>query len=326
MIKIVLFDSKPYDEESFKKYNSKKYKITFLSTNLNEKTVILAKGYDVVVPFVNDNLNKYVVDKLYEFNVKLIALRSAGYNNVDLKACKNKISVVHVPSYSPEAVAEFAMALLLTSIRRVHKAYNRVREYNFSINGLTGITLHNKTIGIIGTGKIGRIFASICKGFNMNIVAYDPFPNSNLDLKYVSLDELYSASDFISLHCPLTNENKYLINKDSIGKMKKGVVIINTSRGELINSKDLLDGIKKRKIGAVCLDVYDEEGDVFFEDKSNHILNDDILARLISMPNVIVTSHQAFLTEEALNNIAETTIKNIKSFFEDKVIFNEIKF
>jgi len=326
MIKIVLFDSKPYDEESFKKYNSKKYKITFLSTNLNEKTVILAKGYDVVVPFVNDNLNKYVVDKLYEFNVKLIALRSAGYNNVDLKACKNKISVVHVPSYSPEAVAEFAMALFLTSIRRVHKAYNRVREYNFSINGLTGITLHNKTIGIIGTGKIGRIFASICKGFNMNIVAYDPFPNSNLDLKYVSLDELYSASDFISLHCPLTNENKYLINKDSIGKMKKGVVIINTSRGELINSKDLLDGIKKRKIGAVCLDVYDEEGDVFFEDKSNHILNDDILARLISMPNVIVTSHQAFLTEEALNNIAETTIKNIKSFFEDKVIFNEIKF
>ena len=326
MIKVAFFDAKAYDKPSFDRYGSlQDVRFKYLETKLNEDTVDLARGCDAVCVFVNDTVNAAVIDRLYEYGVRLIALRSAGYNNVDLQAAFGKIHVVHVPAYSPYAVAEHAIALLLTSVRRIHKAYNRTREFNFSLNGLTGFDFHGKTVGVVGTGKIGRIFIDICRGFGMNVIAYDRFPAKDSGITYVSLEELLEQSDIISLHCPLTDETRHMINAEAIGKMKKGVVIVNTSRGALIDTEALLEGIKARKIGAACLDVYEEEADVFFEDRSGHILNDDLLSRLISMPNVIVTSHQAFLTEEALNNIAETTVSNILSCFEkDGMCDNEL--
>lgn len=326
MINVAFFDAKDYDRPSFLKYGEQHdMQFRFIETRLNEDTAELARGADAVCVFVNDTVNAAVIDKLYEYGVKLIALRSAGYNNVDLSAAYGKIHVVHVPAYSPYAVAEHAMALLLTSVRRIHKAYNRTREFNFSLNGLTGFDLHGKTAGVIGTGKIGRIFIDICRGFGMNVVAYDRFPAKDSGIHYVSLDELFEQSDIISLHCPLTDETHHMIDAAAIDRMKKGVVIINTSRGALIDAEALLEGIKARKVGAACLDVYEEEADIFFEDHSGHILNDDLLSRLISMPNVIVTSHQAFLTEEALNNIAETTVNNISSYFtNDGICDNEL--
>ena len=326
MIKVALYDAKPYDKPSFERYGTPHdMQFRFLETKLNEDTVALANDCDAVCVFVNDTVNATVIQKLYESGVKLVALRSAGYNNVDVRAAFGKVHVVHVPAYSPYAVAEHAMALLLTSVRRIHKAYNRTREFNFSLNGLTGFDLHGKTVGVIGTGKIGRIFIDICRGFGMHVIAYDMFPAVGSGIEYVSMDELFERSDVISLHCPLTDETRHMINADAIAKMKKGVVLLNTSRGGLIDAEALLEGIKARKIGAACLDVYEEEADVFFEDRSGHILNDDLLSRLISMPNVIVTSHQAFLTEEALNNIAETTVENILSYFEnDGVCNNEL--
>ena len=321
VINVAFYDTKNYDRPSFEHYGKMHgMQFRFLETKLNEDTVDLAKGCEVVCVFVNDTVSKLVIDRLYELGVKLIALRSAGYNNVDVRSAFGKIHVVHVPAYSPYAVAEHAAALLLTSIRRIHKAYNRTRDYNFSLNGLTGFDLHGKTVGVIGTGRIGRIFIDICRGFSMNVIAYDRFPASDNGIEYVSLDELFKRSDIISLHCPLTDETRHMINADAINKMKKGVVIVNTSRGGLIDAEALLEGIKERKVGAACLDVYEEEADVFFEDRSGHILNDELLSRLISMPNVIVTSHQAFLTEEALHNIAETTVNNILSFFENEGI------
>jgi len=317
MIKVAFFDAKSYDKPSFEQYGSLyDLRIKYLETKLNEDTVDLAKGCDAVCVFVNDTVNAAVIDRLHEYGIRLIALRSAGYNNVDLTAAFGRIHVVHVPAYSPYAVAEHAIALLLTSVRRIHKAYNRTREFNFSLNGLTGFDFHGKTVGVVGTGKIGRIFIDICRGFGMNVIAYDLFPAKDSGISYVPLDELLEKSDIISLHCPLTGDTRHMIDAAAIGKMKKGVVIVNTSRGGLIDAEALLEGIKARKIGAACLDVYEEEADVFFEDRSGHILNDDLLSRLISMPNVIVTSHQAFLTEEALNNIAETTVKNIRSCFD----------
>ena len=326
MIKVAFFDTKTYDKPSFEHYGQlHDMQFRFLETKLNEHTVELAKGCDVVCVFVNDSVGKDVIDRLYELGVKLIALRSAGYNNVDVKSAFGKIHVVHVPAYSPYAVAEHAAALLLTSIRRIHKAYNRTRDYNFSLNGLTGFDLHGKTVGVVGTGRIGRIFIDICRGFGMKVIAYDKFPAPDSGIDYVGLDELFEKSDIISLHCPLTEESRHMIDAAAIEKMKKGVVIVNTSRGALIDAEALLEGIKARKVGAACLDVYEEEADVFFEDRSGHILNDELLSRLISMPNVIVTSHQAFLTEEALNNIAETTVNNILSYFEnDGICDNEL--
>lgn len=325
MIKIAFFDTHSYEKDSFNKNADENISITFFEMRLSKQTVNLCKGYDAVCVFVNDDVSKEVVNHLYENGVKLIALRCAGYNNVDLTACFGKIHVVHVPAYSPNAVAEHTMALLLTSIRRIHKAYNRTRDYNFSLEGMMGFNLNGKTVGVIGTGRIGRVFTDICKGFGMNVLAYDKFPNESYGLNYVSLETLFKESDIISLHCPLTDETKHLINSDSIKMMKKGVVILNTSRGGLLDAEALLEGIKERKIGAACLDVYEEESDIFFSDKSGHILNDEVLARLISMPNVIVTSHQAFLTNEALDNIAETTIENINSYFNnDEPIKNEL--
>lgn len=326
MIKVAFYDAKAYDKPSFEKYGKiHDMQFRYLETKLNEDTAELASGCGAVCVFVNDTVTSKVIDRLYALGIKLIALRSAGYNNVDVHACFGKIHVVHVPAYSPYAVAEHAMALLLTSVRRIHKAYNRTRDFNFSLSGLTGFDLHGKTVGVIGTGKIGRIFMDICRGFGMHVIAYDLFPAKDSGIEYVSIDELLSRSDIISLHCPLTQETRHMINADAIGKMKKGVVIINTSRGALIDAEALLDGIKARKVGAACLDVYEEEADIFFEDRSGHILNDELLSRLISMPNVIVTSHQAFLTEEALNNIAETTVNNILSYFEnDGMCDNEL--
>ena len=326
MIKVAFYDAKEYDKTSFEKYGAQHdMQFRFFETKLNEDTVDLSKGSDAVCVFVNDSVTAEVIEKLYEYGVRILALRSAGYNNVDVKAAFGKVHVVHVPAYSPYAVAEHAMALLLTSIRRIHKAYNRTREFNFSLSGLTGFDLHGKTVGVIGTGKIGRIFIDICRGFGMKIIAYDAFPAENSGIEYVELDELFQRSDIISLHCPLTEQTRHLIGENAIGKMKKGVVIVNTSRGGLIDAEALLKGIKERKIGAACLDVYEEEADIFFEDRSGHILDDELLSRLISMPNVIVTSHQAFLTEDALNNIAETTVRNILSYFEnDGICDNEL--
>ena len=323
--KIAFFDAKEYDITSFNSANKDDdFEIKFYETKLSEDTVNLANGSDVVCVFVNDDVNSKVIDALCSYGIRLIALRCAGYNNVDIEYAYNKIHVVRVPAYSPYAVAEHAMALLLTSIRRIHKAYIRTRDHNFSLNNLTGFDLHGKTVGVVGTGKIGRIFTDICKGFGMNVLAYDKFPAKDSGLTYVDLPEIWEKADIISFHCPLTDETRHMVNKDSIAKMKKGVVLVNTSRGALIDSEALLEGIKDRKIGAACLDVYEEESDVFFHDFSGHIINDDTLARLISMPNVIVTSHQAFLTQEALSNIADTTLSNIRSFMSGGTCENEL--
>ena len=323
-MKIAFFDSKPYDEEFFSSYQSTKIKMKFFETKLNEDTVSLACGYDAVCVFVNDVINSFVIDKLHEYGIKLIALRCAGYNNVDLKYARGKIGVVRVPAYSPYAVAEHTIALLLTLVRNTHKAYIRTKGFNFSLNGLLGFDLYNKTIGIIGTGKIGSIFANICKGFGLKILAYDKYPNQSLDLEYTTLENLLKESDVISLHCPLTEESYHLIDDKAISLMKNGVIIVNTSRGALINAEALLEGIKSKKIGGATLDVYEEESELFFEDNSNLIVNDDTLALLMTMPNVIVTSHQAFFTKEALSNIAETTINNVKEYLEFGKCENEV--
>lgn len=323
-MKIAFFDAKSYDKPGFEKYGKERgIEFKFYDSMLTEDTVALANGADGVCVFVNDHVNAHVIDQLYAMGVKIIALRCAGYNNVDLKHAYGKVHVVHVPVYSAYAVAEHAIAMLLTSIRRIHKAYIRTRDFNFSLNGLTGFDLHGKTIGIVGAGKIGRVMIDICKGFGMHVIAYDKFPSGD-DINFVDLDEIFEKSDIISLHCPLTQETHHLVNAQSIARMKKGVVIINTSRGALIDAEALLEGIKARKIGAACLDVYEEESDVFFNDYSGHILDDDTLARLISMPNVIVTSHQAFLTGEALENIAEITTENLMEFFSLGKCKNEL--
>jgi len=328
-MKIAFFDAKPYDRDSFDSV-AKQYGVEFkyFETKLYEDTVDLAQGYDGVCVFVNDTVNAYVIDRLYEMGVKIVALRCAGFNNVDMKYAYGKVHVLRVPAYSPYAVAEHAMALLLTSIRRIHKAYIRSRDFNFSLSGLTGFDLHGKTVGVIGTGKIGKVFASICNGFGMKVLAYDKFPDKALaeggNVEYVELSELFEKSDIISLHCPLSDETYHIIDDKVIESCKKGVVLINTSRGALVDAEALLEGIKSRKVGAACLDVYEEESDLFFEDNSGHILDDDVLARLISMPNVIVTSHQAFLTREALQNIAETTVQNIAEMLMKNKCPNEL--
>ncbi|MBQ8185582.1 MAG: 2-hydroxyacid dehydrogenase [Clostridia bacterium] len=328
-MKIAFFDTKPYDKPSFEKFGAE-HGITFkyFETKLNEDTAELAHGFDGVCVFVNDTVNAAVIDQLHELGVKVIALRCAGFNNVDMKHAYGRIHVVRVPAYSPYAVAEHTMAMLLTSIRRIHKAYIRTRDYNFSLAGMTGFDLHGKTVGVIGTGRIGRVFIDICRGFGMKVLAYDKFPAAGLDngdtVRYVTLDELFTKSDIISLHCPLTDETYHVIDEAALDKCKRGVILLNTSRGAFVDAEALVAGIKSRKVGAACLDVYEEESDHFFEDKSGHILDDDTLARLISMPNVIVTSHQAFLTEEALSNIAETTVQNLVDLFEKGQCPNEL--
>ena len=323
MKKIAFFDTKKYDIESFDKIN-KDFEIVYFEDKLNSKTVVLADGFDAVCAFVNDDINKIVIDKLVSYGIKVLLLRCSGYNNVDIKYACEKIHILRVPAYSPNAIAEHAMALLLCLNRKIHKAYLRTRDFNFNIVGFTGFDLVGKTVGVIGTGKIGIEFISICKGFKMNVIAYDPYPNSNLEVEYVPLNELFKRSDVISLHCPLTPATRHLINEDTINMMKEDVVIINTSRGGLIDSKALLYALHDKKVKAAGLDVYEEEANLFFEDNSNEIVSDDILSLLIALPNVIITSHQGYLTEEALDNIASVTLKNYKSFLNGETLINEV--
>lgn len=318
-MKVAIFSCKSYEQPFLESANQHyQYDLTYFETYLNEKTAILAKGFDVVCVFVNDNLNANVINQLANQGVRLIALRSAGFNHVDISAAKkNKIPVVRVPDYSPYAVAEFAVGLILNLNRKIHRAYNLVKEHNFLLNGLMGFDLHGKKVGIIGTGKIGSIFAKIMLGFGCDIHACDPIKNSAcvaLDIPYVSLDTLLSQSDIISLHCPLTPETHHIINENTISKMKPNVMLINTGRGGLIDTRAIINALKKQKIGALGLDVYEEEENLFFRDLSNMIIQDDIFLRLQTFPNVIITGHQAFFTKEAMTNIANTTFSNIHSF------------
>lgn len=330
-LRLALFDTKPYDHDFFDKANAQPkygYSIRYFPDRLSIDTVSLTAGFDAVCVFVNDTITSAMVDVLKSNGINLLALRSAGYNNVDLNAIYNKIHVVRVPSYSPYAVAEHAVALMMTLNRKTHKAYFRTRDNNFSLNGLLGFDMHGKTAGVVGTGKIGKIAIQILKGFGMRVLASDKYQDQKFALEcgceYVPLDDLYKESDIITLHCPLTPENIHMIDEQSIAKMKDGVMIINTGRGKLINTRDLINGLKSFKIGSAGLDVYEEEGDYFFEDFSAEAIADDVLARLLTFPNVLITSHQAFFTKEALQNIAETTLENIRLFFEEKKLPNEI--
>lgn len=328
---IAFFGSKPYDETSFNEKNKDfGFELRFYKGHLNKNNVILTQGVDVVCIFVNDTTNAEVIRLMAANGVKLLALRCAGYNNVDLKAAAEcGITVVRVPAYSPYAVAEYTVALMLSLNRKIHRAAWRTREGNFSLHGLLGFDMHGKTAGIIGTGKIAKKLISILRGFGMNILAYDLYPDYNFarenQVVYTTLDELYHSSDIISLHCPLTEQTKYLINDYSISKMKDGVMIINTGRGQLIHTNALIEGLKNKKIGSAGLDVYEEESQYFYEDRSDKIIDDDTLARLLSFNNVIVTSHQAYFTQEALSNIATTTLQNVRDFTLGKPLENEVK-
>ncbi len=324
MITISFYDTKPYDKKYFNIINEQYgFTINYFETKLSAQTAKLAEGSDAVCAFVNDDVSAPTIDALHKLGVKIIAMRCAGYNNVDIRYAQGKIPIVRVPAYSPHAVAEHAMALLLTLNRRIHKAFLRTRDFNFSLNGLTGFDLYGKTVGVVGTGKIGSAFIDICRGFGMKVLAYDVFPNVE-NVEYVDMDTLLKRSDLISLHCPLNSSTRHIINAKSIEKMKKGVFIVNTSRGALIDSEALLYGLLNEKLGGACLDVYEEESDLFYEDNSATIVKDDILSRLICLPNVIVTSHQGFLTGEALTNIASTTLENISEFFADGSLDNQI--
>lgn len=324
MITISFYDTKPYDKKYFNIINEQYgFTINYFETKLSARTAKLAEGSDAVCAFVNDDVSAPTIDALHKLGIKIIAMRCAGYNNVDIRYAQDKIPVVRVPAYSPHAVAEHAMALLLTLNRRIHKAFLRTRDFNFSLNGLTGFDLYGKTVGVVGTGKIGSAFIDICRGFGMKVLAYDVFPNLD-GVEYVEMETLLKRSDLISLHCPLTPSTRHIINAKSIDKMKKGVFIVNTSRGALIDSEALLYGLLNEKLGGACLDVYEEESDLFYEDNSATIVKDDILSRLICLPNVIVTSHQGFLTGEALTNIASTTLENISEFFADGSLDNQI--
>ena len=324
MLRVAFFDTKPYDRIYFDALKDNYgIEIEYFESKLSPRTAVMAKNVKAVVAFVNDDVCKETIDVLKENGVEIIAMRCAGYNNVDLVAAKDVMTIVRVPEYSPHAVAEHTLALLLTLVRKTHKAYIRTRDFNFSLSGFVGFDLYGKTLGAIGTGKIGRAFIDICKGMGMNVIAYDPFPSQGY-IEYVSLEELFQRSDIISLHCPLTNETYHMINDYSIRLMKDNVFILNTSRGALIDTESLIDGIRNGKIGGAGLDVYEEESEFFYEDLSESILKDDLLSRLIMMPNVLITSHQAFLTHEALRKIAEITLENIRSWFDGKEIENEI--
>jgi D-lactate dehydrogenase len=316
MIEVAVYDTKPYDREFLTAAGGEQIRWQFNEFRLSAKTAPVAAGANAVCVFVNDTVDADCVTKLADLGVKLIALRCAGFNNVDLKAAKARhIAVVRVPAYSPHAVAEHAVALLLTLSRRTHRAYNRVRELNFSLNGLVGANVHGKTVGVIGTGKIGRIAAQIFRGFEATVLAYDPFPSSEWatrhGIRYGALPELLAASDIVTLHLPLVPETKHLINATTLAQMKRGVLILNTSRGKLIETKALIHALKTGHVGGVALDVYEEEEGIFFEDLSGQVLQDDQLSRLLTFPNVLITSHQAFLTQEGLSEIARVTVENV---------------
>ncbi len=324
-MKIAFYDTKDYDKLWFeplaKEYG---YDVVFYESRFVSDTAILANGCDAACLFVNDVIDEKSINMLYDMGVKVILLRCAGYDNIDLKACEGKITVLRVPSYSPTAVAEYAAAMMLTLNRKIHKAYTRTREFNFKISGLMGITLRGKVAGVIGTGKIGKVMIEILKGFGMQILAFDPYPDTSLDVEYVALDELLKRSDVITLHCPLSPDTRYIINKNSISKMKDGVILVNTSRGGLVDTQALIDGLRAGKFMGVALDVYEEEDEYFFEDRSNDIIQDNELIKLMAYPNVLITSHQAFFTSEALEAIARTTLENLKAFEEGRPLENEV--
>lgn|SRR5574344_17353 len=329
-VKVAFFDAKSYDKESFDALNKTYgFEITYFEERLAGNTVALTKGFDAVCIFVNAECNADVINHLADNGVKLVALRCAGFNNVDLKAAKGRICVARVPAYSPHAVAEYAVTLMLTLNRKVYRSVYRTREGNFKLNGLLGFDMYGKTVGVIGMGRIAKELIKILRGFGMKVLAYDLYPDKQFaadnQVNLVSLDDLYAESDIITLHCPLTEETQFLINNDSITKMKYGVMIINTGRGKLIKTEDLIDGLRSHQIGAAGLDVYEEEQNYFYEDRSDYMIDDDKLALLLMMPNVIVTSHQAFFTREAMHNIADTTLQNIKDYFEGKEMKNEVK-
>lgn len=317
-MKVAVFSSKPYDEEYLRCANNSRHELIFHNVSINTHTVLLAQGCSAICCFVNDQLNASVLKQLATLGIKLITLRCAGFNQVDIQTAKQLgITVARVPEYSPHAIAEHALALILTLNRNIHRAYNRVRENDYSLNGLLGFDLANKTVAVIGTGKIGQVFAHIMKGIGCNVIASDPFPSSTLlteGICYVTLDQLWPQADIISLHCPLLPETQHLINENVIDKMKDGVMLINTGRGGLIDTRAVITGLKSKKIGYLGLDVYEEEAELFFEDNSNQLLQDDIFARLLTFPNVVITGHQAFFTKEALTAISKITIANIDHF------------
>ncbi len=325
-MKIAFFGTKSYDRLWFEPLSEEKgQEITFFRPRLTYETAPLARGHRAVCAFVNDELGEDTLHVLKEEGVELILLRCAGYNNVDLKAAKSlNLTVLRVPGYSPEAVAEHAMALAMAANRRLHKAYNKVRDNDFSLTGLTGVNLYRKMAGIVGTGKIGQAMIRICKGFGMDVIAYDPYPAPDLDVKYVSFAELLHESDLISLHCPLFPETHHIINAETIAQMKDGVILVNTSRGGLIKTEDLINGIKAGKFHAVALDVYEEESELVYEDHSDNILDHTTTARLLSFPNVLLTSHQGFLTKEALHTIADVTLDNAAAYESGHSLKNQV--
>ncbi|RME92736.1 MAG: 2-hydroxyacid dehydrogenase [Bacteroidetes bacterium] len=328
--KIAMFSTKPYDEEYFVRYNTNYgFDFTYFESSLNFRTASLSKGYDVVCVFVNDRVDAQTIEQLAHYGVQLIALRCAGFNNVDLEAARTHgIRVVRVPAYSPEAVAEHALALMLTLNRKTHKAYNRVREGNFSLNKLMGFNLYRKTAGVIGTGKIGVALCRILKGLGCEVLATDPYPSQavrDLGIDYVCLDELLARSAIISLHCPLTPDTRHLIKQESIAKMREGVMLINTSRGGLVNTADVIAGLSSRKIGYLGIDVYEQEENLFFQDLSEVIIQDDYILKLNSFPNVLITAHQAFFTRESMEEITTTTLENIKAFDTGATLQNELR-
>jgi D-lactate dehydrogenase len=329
-MKVTFFSTQPYDRKSFEEHNQKfGFEIKYLDVQLNEQTAALAKGADAVCAFVNDRIDASIIHQLTSLGVKVLALRCAGFNNVDLKAAKdNYLTVVRVPAYSPHAVAEHAVAMIMTLNRKIHKAYNRIREQNFSLNGLLGFDLYGKTVGVIGTGNIGEVFCRIMLGFGCNVVAFDVKENEELKkagVKYYSIKDLLPRCDVISLHCPLNEHTRYLINDDTIGLMKDHVMLINTSRGGLIDTRTVVKGLKSGKIGALGIDVYEQEEKLFFRDLSEAIIEDDLISRLSSFPNVLITAHQGFFTNEALTQIAETTLSNLKRFADKQPNVNEVR-
>ena len=323
MKRIAFFDAKPYDRESFDRVNSQ-YEIHYYEDKLNPETARLAAGFDAACAFVNDDVGTQTVRILIDEGVGVLAMRCAGYSNVDFQAAEGRLTVVRVPAYSPHAVAEHAMGMLLTVNRRLHKAYIRTREFNFNISGLTGVDLYGKTAGVIGTGKIGRAFIELCRGFGMRVIAHDPYPAEGID--YVPLTQLLHESDVISLHCPLTQQSHHLLDEAAYSRMKRGAFIINTSRGALIDSTALLKALNDGTVRGAGLDVYEEETEYFYEDRSIEPIRDDVLSLLVSKPNVLITSHQAFLTEEALANIASTTLANLDEYFSGRELTNEVRY
>lgn len=329
-MKVAVFSTKSFDREYFDKFNDETiHQLTYFEAPLNQQTTNLTRGYDAVSIFVNDKADAHVIDSLYENGIRLIALRCAGFNNVDIKAANEKqIQVVRVPSYSPHAVAEHAVALILTLNRKTHKAFNRIRESNFSLERLTGFDLYGKTVGVIGTGLIGAIFSRIMLGFHCKVLAYDVYKSEELEkagVIYRSFDELLRESDIISLHCPLTPDTYHLISEEEYRKMKDGVMLINTSRGALINTEATIAAMKSAKLGYLGIDVYEQEEHLFFKDLSESIILDDLISRLLTFPNVLITAHQGFFTREALEEITTTTLRNMSDFEAGRPTENEVK-